>query len=96
MESQNRLDVLLNVNQRFLGKAALHQMIAKEKIDQVFKDVDYREANQRREFFRVTLDEIKEVVRANFDKTVEFVDFPPDEQYRQSLAIAAESAQPEK
>ena len=52
--------------------------------------------NQRREFFRVTLDEIKDVVRANFDKTVEFVDFPPAEQYRQSLAIAVESSQSQK
>ncbi len=68
-------------------EAALHKAFADRKLNFV---------NQRREFFRVTLDEIKEVVRANFDKTVEFVDFPPAEQYRQSLAIAAESAQPEK
>ena len=68
-------------------EAALHKAFADRKLNFI---------NQRREFFRVTLDEIKEVVRANFDKTVEFVDFPPAEQYRQSLAIAAESAQPEK
>ena len=35
--------------------------------------------NQRREFFNVTLDEIKEVVKKNFDKTVEFVDVPDAE-----------------
>lgn len=62
-------------------EAALHNAFADRKLNFV---------NQRREFFRVTLDEIKAVVRANFDKTVEFEDFPPAEQYRQSLAIASQ------
>lgn len=44
--------------------------------------------NTRREFFRVSLDEIKRVVRDNYDKTVEFVDVPPAEQYRESLLMA--------
>ena len=43
--------------------------------------------NTRREFFHVTLDEIKEVIRQNYDKTVEFVDVPPAEQYRESLKM---------
>ena len=38
--------------------------------------------NTRREFFYVTLDEIKEVVRNNFDKTVEFIDVANAEQFR--------------
>ena len=38
--------------------------------------------NTRREFFNVTLDEIKEVVKKNFDKTVEFIDVADAEQYR--------------
>lgn len=49
-------------------EAALHNAFADRKLNFV---------NQRREFFRVTLDEIKAVMRANFDKTVEFVDSPP-------------------
>lgn len=40
--------------------------------------------NTRREFFRVSLDEIKAVVKQNFDQTVDFVDVPLAEQYRQS------------
>lgn len=40
--------------------------------------------NQRREFFNVTLDEIKKVVKENYDKTVEFIDLPEAEQYRVS------------
>ena len=43
--------------------------------------------NQRREFFNVTLDEIKEVIKKNFDKTVEFIDIPDAEQYRESLKL---------
>ena len=43
--------------------------------------------NTRREFFRVSLNEIKAVVKKNFDKTVEFIDVPEAEQYRQSELI---------
>lgn len=59
-------------------EAALHAAFADRKVNFV---------NQRREFFRVTLDEIKQVVRENYDKTVEFVDVPPAEQYRESLIL---------
>lgn len=54
-------------------EAALHHAFADKKMNLV---------NQRREFFRVTLDEIKEVVKANYEKTAEFIDFPDAEQYR--------------
>lgn len=54
-------------------EAALHREFEDRKINKV---------NQRREFFHVTLDEIKEVVRKSYDKTVEFVDVPDAEQYR--------------
>lgn len=54
-----------------------------------FEDRKLNMVNTRREFFRVSLDEIKEVVKKNFDKTVEFADVPPAEQYRQSELIRA-------
>lgn len=54
-------------------EAALHRAFESKKLNMV---------NQRREFFNVTLDEIKEVVKKNFDKTVEFVDVPDAEQFR--------------
>ncbi len=54
-------------------EAALHREFENRKINRV---------NQRREFFRVTLDEIKDVVLRSYDKTVEFVDVPDAEQYR--------------
>lgn len=59
-------------------EAALHRAFEDRKLNMV---------NQRREFFNVTLDEIKAVVRANYDKTVEFVDIPSAEQYRVSLKM---------
>ena len=52
--------------------------------------LDYRKlnlVNQRREFFKVSLDEIKDVVKNNFDKTVEFVEVPDADQYRISLKM---------
>lgn len=54
-------------------EAALHREFDDRKVNKV---------NTRREFFRVTLDEIKRVVRENYDKTVEFVDIPDAEQFR--------------
>ncbi len=38
----------------------------------------------------MTLDEIKEVVKNNFDKTVEFIDVPDAEQYRISEKMRAD------
>ena len=43
--------------------------------------------NQRREFFNVSLDEIKQVIKDNYDKSVEFVELAPAEQYRESLKL---------
>ena len=54
-------------------EAALHRAFEDRKLNMV---------NTRREFFNVTLDEIKEVVKKNFDKNVEFIDVPDAEQYR--------------
>lgn len=65
-------------------EAALHKAFEDRKLNMV---------NQRREFFNVTLEEIKEVVKKNFDKTVEFVDVPDAEQYRISQRMRSESAQ---
>ena len=59
-------------------EAALHRAFAAKKLNFV---------NTRREFFRVSLDEIKRVVKENFDETVEFTELPEAEQYRMSLAL---------
>ena len=56
-------------------EAALHKAFEHKKLNMV---------NHRREFFAVTLDEIKEVVRNNYNKSVEFIEFAPAQQYRES------------
>lgn len=56
-------------------ETALHNAFENRKVNLV---------NHRREFFNVTLDEIKKVVKENYDKTVEFIDVPDAEQYRMS------------
>lgn len=63
-------------------EAALHRAFEYKKLNMV---------NHRREFFNVTLDEIKKVINENYDKTVEFVDIPDAEQYRisQKMRIAS-------
>lgn len=63
-------------------EAALHRAFENRKLNMI---------NTRREFFNVTLDEIEEVVKANFDKTVDFIKEPPAEQYRESLLIRNKS-----
>lgn len=64
-------------------ESALHNAFADRKLNFV---------NQRREFFNVTLDEIKQVVKDNFDKSVEFTEFAPAEQYRESLLMRKAAA----
>ena len=59
-------------------EAALHRAFEDRKVNMV---------NPRREFFNVTLDEIKEVVKKNYDKTVEFIDLPDAEQFRMSTLL---------
>lgn len=47
-----------------------------------FEDRKLNLVNQRREFFKCSLEEIKSVILKNYDKTVEFTDFPDAEQFR--------------
>ncbi len=59
-------------------ESALHQAFDNHKLNCI---------NKRKEFFRCSLEDIKAVVRSNFDKTVEFVDLPEASDYRQSLKM---------
>lgn len=63
-------------------EAALHRAFEDKKLNMV---------NTRREFFNVSLEEIKEVVKKNFDKTVEFTEVPDAEQYRVSQKMRSAS-----
>ncbi|MBQ1217777.1 MAG: DUF4041 domain-containing protein [Clostridia bacterium] len=59
-------------------ESALHNAFESRKLNKI---------NTRREFFAVSLEEIKAEVRKNFDKTVEWIDVPEAEQYRQSKLL---------
>lgn len=59
-------------------EADLHKAFYHKKVNMV---------NNRKEFFNVSLNEIEDVVKSNFDKTVEFVKYPIAQQYRETLKI---------
>lgn len=57
---------------------ALHKAFENKKVNMI---------NSRREFFNVTLEEIEQVVKANYDKTVDFKKTADAEQYRETLKM---------
>ena len=59
-------------------ETALHNAFADRRVNMV---------NGRKEFFRVSLKEIEEVVRKNHDRTVEFKDIAIAQQYRETLKM---------
>lgn len=87
LEPQDRVDELGDASVPF--NFDVHAMIFSDDapaleaaLHKAFEDRKLNMVNQRREFFNVTLDEIKMEVKKNFDKTVEFIDVPDAEQYR--------------
>lgn len=61
---------------------SLHKAFEAKKLNMV---------NPRREFFSVSLEEIKEIVKQSYDKTAEFVDLPEAEQFRLSQKMKEEA-----
>lgn len=98
LNPQERVDELGDASVPF--KFDVHAMIFSEdaptleaKLHRAFEERKLNLVNQRREFFKVSLDEIKEVVKNNFDKTVEFVEVPDADQYRISLKLREEQSE---
>jgi chromosome segregation ATPase len=94
LDPQDRVDELSDASVPF--NFDVHAMIfsndapkLEAALQNAFADRKLNFVNQRREFFNVTLDEIKQVVRENYDKSVEFVELAPAEQYRESLKLKA-------
>ncbi|UXR49597.1 DUF4041 domain-containing protein [Staphylococcus simulans] len=52
-----------------------------------FRDREVNKVNHRKEFFKVNIDEIEQVVKENHNNTVEFIKVPVAEQYWQSQNI---------
>ena len=93
-----RLEPLDRVNE--LGDASVpfnfdvHAMIFSDDapalenvLHHAFENKKVNMINPRREFFRVTLEEIEEVIKNNYDKTVDFIKVAEAEQYKQSKAL---------
>lgn len=97
LDPQERIDELGDASVPF--RFDVHAMIFSDDapaleaaLHRAFEDRKLNMVNKRREFFHVTLDEIKEVIKKNFDKTVEFIDTPDAEQYRISIKMQQEQA----
>lgn len=56
-------------------------------LHQTFKEKSVNQVNFRKEFFKVSLDEIEDVVKAKYNNTVEFTKIPVASEYRQTLEI---------
>ena len=89
LEPEDRIHELSDASVPF--NFDIHAMIFSEDapalentLHKAFEDKKVNMINQRREFFNDTLNEIKEVVKNNFDKSVEFIDIAPAEQYRET------------
>ncbi|MDO6851074.1 DUF4041 domain-containing protein [Priestia megaterium] len=63
---------------------AIHKALAHRKINKV---------NDRKEFFRISLQEIENLVKKNHNKTVEFTKIAQAEDYRKSLNLEQELSQ---
>lgn len=92
LDPQERIDELSDASVPF--NFDIHAMIFSDNapalenaLHKAFENKKLNMVNQRREFFNVTLDEIKAVVMKNFDKSVEFIEVPEAEQYRTSLKM---------
>lgn len=95
LDPQERIDELGDASVPF--KFDVHAMIftddapkLENALHHAFENKKVNLVNQRREFFNVTLEEIKEVVKQNFDKTVEFIDTAEAEQYRVSMKMKSQ------
>jgi hypothetical protein len=60
-----------------------------------FKQHQLNRVNNRKEFFKVGLPEIKDLIQKNHNATVEFVDIPEAFEYRESLRFLAPDLQSE-
>lgn len=92
LNPQDRIDELGGASVPF--KFDVHAMIFTDNapaletaLHRAFDNRKVNMTNNRKEFFNVTLDEIKQVVLENYDKTVDFVDIPSAQQYRETLKI---------
>ena len=59
-------------------ETALHQTFDKKRVNLI---------NSRKEFFRVSLDEIENTVKVNYNNTVSFTKIPIAKEYNETIQI---------
>lgn len=92
LEPMERIDELSSASVPF--KFDVHALIFSDDapaleaiLHQTFRSNQVNKVNPRKEFYRVNLEEIKKVVRENHNATVQFIDIPDAEEYRETLRI---------
>lgn len=92
LDPQERIDELGSASVPF--KFDVHAMIFSDNapklenaLHKAFERNKINAMNNRKEFFKVSLEEIIKVINENHDKTVEFVNIPPAQQFRESLKL---------
>ena len=92
LEPMDRIKELSNASVPF--SFDVHAMIFSENAPKLetalherFRNRSINKVNFRKEFFRVTLDEIEDVVKNEFDGIAEFTRIPAATEYRQTVEI---------
>lgn len=95
LDPKDRIDELSSASVPF--KFDIHAMIFCEDapkleadLHRIFDEYKVNAVNSRKEFFKIDLDKIKEAVRNNYDKTVEFIESPYSTQYLETVKLKAE------
>lgn len=95
LEPQERVDELGDASVPF--DFDIHAMVFSDNapalenaLHKAFEHRRLNMINRRREFFRVSLKEIEQVVKTNFNKPVEIVELADAAEYRQSLLLKGE------
>lgn len=92
LDPQERIDELGSASVPF--KFDVHAMIFSDDaprletaLHNAFADKRVNMVNNRKEFYRVSLEDIEDVVKQNYDRTAEFSYIPTAQQYRESLKV---------
>ena len=92
LEPMERIDELSSASVPF--KFDVHALIFSDDapaleaiLHQTFRSNQGNKVNPRKEFYRVDLEVIKKVVKENHNATVQFIDIPDAEEYRETLRI---------
>ena len=93
LDPQERIDELSDTSVPF--RFDVHALIFSDnapdleaKIQNHFHKSRLNKINPRREFFRANIEEIEEVIKNNFEKTLDFIKEVPAEEYRESMKIS--------